>query len=1172
MAAPRPNLDIANLASQSRALTLAQRYDEALAVIDFAVPPSSDDVPLAPALALAKARALCGLERSRAAEGLVTPIARKDPAAMGAPATPLEHAEALLMRARLLRRQWASADWAAALARQAATLAGRLGEGARVILADAHGETALLFARKRCRKLAERELARAREAVGESGYCLARLESCEAAVLLEFDERAAARECYQKLLGRPGREAQRMGRLGLADVALLLGDFPEAHRQVDAAAPLAAADLGAHFLRIRLLAAEERWNEAANLYDHVLTVSPKGDGSREWRSQRAAALFRAGRKPEALAAYRELAAEPLEDHAATVAQRMLRVAGGPGPFRQQRLKRFPTVAQLRDHCGPATCELYLRYFGIAAEQVEIARAIKLPNAGTPTYAMRRFLEKAGLEVRRIEAELPVLQKVIDLGLPLILEEEYSSSRHVAVAIGYDDERQVVEVQDPMTHELRETPYEELPKLLDLANNGAIIALQLDDHERRAALDAAGIPSVRYIDLVDEAFELRDAGKLEEADRKVDEAIALHRDYELAWIYRFQRARTAFDSESTPARRAELGRVLDQILQLWPDDEWPQQYVGYVLYTEDRYDEALAAYEKAAQRDPGDGNNFAMIGDCWIGMGRRDQARRPLEEALLRLPWHDRANENLADILEADGELPRAWILNQAARELRPDNPFNHEVHARLHERRYQFAGALAAYDDACQVAPERTWAQTQRAKTLAKLGRIDEALEKLGPTLHAQPGNMGLRVDLADLLYHHGRPDKAMALCQELIGKGGSSGSAGRGGEAPLNDPKNASAYAILGACQASLPGLLEAGLVTLRLALQLRPGYAWVYAEMGRHLEQAGRQAEAIQAYAAATGLASSANNRFALGSALAQAGALDDGVAQLRSAVNAGALEEDKLVRVAEVVAEKEGIGGAEALMKELAESRVDDPAVLRAHVRLLVEIVGDPERAAAEVAKLAELEPDDPIAVSARGWTTMAGVSATPADVQRGEGELRAAIERAPAQVVPRVLLATALNAARRFPEAFGVLGPCGQTFAVVKQRVLAMLGQGEVKGAVAAVNAHVGPRNRSEVWELQYLVACHKQDWRSALDLANKLSVASGEHEDDGQLSRWEIQKFGCLLRIGEAERAEKFGQKQIATHADAAKLAEVALAADSPEVSQRFAALALRLHQELPVLS
>ncbi len=1154
MATRPPNLDIANLASQSRALTLAQRYDEALACIDVAVPPSSDDVPLAPALALAKAKALMGLERSRVAEGLVTPIARKDPVALGAPATPLEHAEALALRARLLRRAWASADWACSLARQAATLAGRLGAPALVIRTDAHSEVALLFARKRCRKLAEAELARARAAVGDNGYCLARIEACEAAVLLEFDERTAAREAYQRLCERPGREAQRMGRLGLSEVALLLGDFLEAHRQIDSVAPIAAADLTAHFVRIRLLAAEERWPEVVDLYEHVLQVSPKADGSREWRSQRAAALFRAGRKPDALEAYQEIATEPLEDRAAEVATRMLRVTAAPGPFRQQRLRRFPTVAQLRDHCGPATCELYLRYFGISAEQVEIARAIKLPNSGTPTYAMRRFLEKAGLEVRRIEAELPVLQRVIDMGLPLILEEEYSSSRHVAVAIGYDDERQVVEVQDPMTHELRETPYEELPKLLDLANNGAIIAIPVND-PRRALLDAAGITEARYIALTDEAFELRDAGKLEEADRKVDEAIQLHREYELAWIYRFQRARANFDNEQTPARRAELGRVLDQILQLWPDDEWPQQYVGYVLYTEDRYDEALAAYEKAAQRDPGDGNNFGMIGDCWIGLGRRDSAQRPLEDALLRLPWHDRANENLADIFESEGELARALVLNECARELRPDNPFNHEVHARLCERRYDWNGALAAYDEACKVAPDRIWAQTQRAKTLAKLGRIDEALERLGPTLHAQPTNVGLRVDLADLLYHHGRPDKAMALCQELIGK----------------DDKNASAYAILGACQATVPGLLDAALVTLKLALQLRPGYAWVYAAMGKHLELAGRQAEAIQAYAAATGLASSANNRFALGSALAKAGALDDGVAQLRSAVNSGALEEDKLVRVAEVVAEKDGIGAAEVLMQELAASRVDDAAVLRAHVRLLVEIVGDPARAAVEVAKLAELEPDDPIAVSARGWTTMASRTATPEEVARGEAELRAAVDRAPAQTVPRVLLATALNAARRPAEAFGVLAPCGATFAVVKQRVLAMLGVGDLKGAVAIVDGHVGPRNRSEVWELQYLCACHKGDWRGALDLASKLSVASGEHEDDGQLSRWEIEKFSALIRVGESERAERFGQKQIATHADAAKLAEAALGAGAAEVSSRFAALAMQMQQALPVL-
>ncbi len=53
------------------------------------------------------------------------------------------------------------------------------------------------------------------------------------------------------------------------------------------------------------------------------------------------------------------------------------------------------MTQLKDHCGPASCELYLRFFGLTDSQIDIARQIKSPDGGTPVYKMRRYLEAAG---------------------------------------------------------------------------------------------------------------------------------------------------------------------------------------------------------------------------------------------------------------------------------------------------------------------------------------------------------------------------------------------------------------------------------------------------------------------------------------------------------------------------------------------------------------------------------------------------------------------------------------------------------------------------------------------------------------------------------------------------------------------------------------------------------
>src|SRR5687768_14359355 len=205
-----------------------------------------------------------------------------------------------------------------------------------------------------------------------------------------------------------------------------------------------------------------------------------------------------------------------------------------GNTKRTRLQAFPSVTQLRNHCGPASVELCLRFFGMAAEQVDVAREIKHPDGGTPVHRMRHYMDAAGFHTRRVEADLDKLRAIIDAGVPVILEEDYSTTRHVAVAIGYDDRRQLLEVQDPMTHELRETRYDELPKLREFSNHGALVAVPADRADLVLALDRVGATECAYISTTDRAWAAHDQGNGEEADRLVDEAIALHEAYELAW--------------------------------------------------------------------------------------------------------------------------------------------------------------------------------------------------------------------------------------------------------------------------------------------------------------------------------------------------------------------------------------------------------------------------------------------------------------------------------------------------------------------------------------------------------------------------------------------------------------------------------------------------------------
>ena len=55
----------------------------------------------------------------------------------------------------------------------------------------------------------------------------------------------------------------------------------------------------------------------------------------------------------------------------------------------------------------------------------------------------------------------------------------------------------------------------------------------------------------------------------------------------------------------------------------------------------------------------------------------------------------------------------------------------------------------------------------------------------------------------------------------------------------------------------------------------------------------------------------------------------------------------------------------------------------------------------------------------------------------------------------------------------------------------------------------------------------------------------------------------LRKFECLLRLGERDRARRFGEQQAGDAASAARLARAALVRQAPELAAHFAALALQ---------
>lgn len=1130
---------IAELSDRAATLNRERNFGAALGAIDQAI----EMAGLTPALDLLRTESFIGLEMFRDAYDVVRNLLERGGESV--------RGRSLLLKSRVLRRSSSWLDDALEAALEGAEAATRQGDLARAIAGEAHLEAARCFARKSCRGLAESELNAAAALLDNAPI----VNYYRGAVLMDFDDRPAARAAYQTLLDS-GPTCRYHGTVGMAYLEYVMGEFEAAHAHLDSLTPLSAGDLWPRRIRAQLYEAEQRWEDTADALDDLRRASPESD--HVWRDgyERAHCLYRAGRLDDAREACDELLTHaPERNYWASQAGRMARLLGHPEAEHRpkRRLKEFPSLTQLRDHCGPASCELYLRYFGLTDSQVEIARAIKRPGGGTPVYKMRRYLDCAGFETRRIEADLPTIKRLIDAGIPVIMEESYSSSSHVAVAIGYDDALELLEVQDPMTHKVRETHYEDLAELRNLSNHGALIAAPRSHAGLVAMLDSAGGGECKYIALVDEAWAALDDDRPDDGDALVDQSVELHRAYEYAWMYRFRRARKIAQEDPSPDNRIEVHRILGEIDALWPDDEWPQQLRGQALYFDDRTSEALVAFERARDRDPGDPYNWSMIADCHLELGNQDGAYDALVEALARDPSYVRPNENLSELCMRRGRKVLAWALNSAARELNPENPYNYGIQGQLLESDGKLEAALAAFERGLELEPDRDWLTSMKSKLLARMDRVDEAVAALLSLIERRPEHTGYKVDLADLYYEKERLEPAVALCNEML-------------EA---DPENASAHAIRGAALGK-QGKVDDAVASFDAALSRRPTYVWVYKELGHMYLRGARTRDAIQAFAAALGMSSgNAWRELDLGEALVKAGYADEGVRHLRAAGLYGTLEEDKLASIGELMVAAHGGRYADEFFHEVGQRRPNDLAVLRAHARTMLEVCWAPGAAREILEAIQGIAPDDTYALVSRAEDLFyRSVEAESS----AEELIRAALEREPTLGFGRRILADALVDRGRFEEALELLEPCDRSYQNDKLRVKAHLGLEDYDAAsdvIAEFRIKFGDEDDADsicmgAVMLEYLVARRRWDWRKALELAEVVSRESHERDDDGKLDRWEEERFECMAHLGETERAMRFGVAQATDAQSLGRLAYLAYHADQMDLAGELAALALRL--------
>lgn len=163
--------------------------------------------------------------------------------------------------------------------------------------------------------------------------------------------------------------------------------------------------------------------------------------------------------------------------------------------------------------------------------------------------------------------------------------------------------------------------------------------------------------------------------------------------------------------------------------------------------------------------------------CWMARhnlatllretGRRDEARRQLEQALAARPELPRTLHSLAIFAREDGQLARALELDQRAVALDPRSSKVHDHLGVVLRELRRPAEAWSHHERALELDPQAADAWTHAGMTLRDLERLPEALRHFEQAVALAPAMVPARLNLALTLSQLGRYGEAMRHYEE---------------------------------------------------------------------------------------------------------------------------------------------------------------------------------------------------------------------------------------------------------------------------------------------------------------------------------------------------------------------------------------------------------------------
>jgi tetratricopeptide (TPR) repeat protein len=283
-----------------------------------------------------------------------------------------------------------------------------------------------------------------------------------------------------------------------------------------------------------------------------------------------------------------------------------------------------------------------------------------------------------------------------------------------------------------------------------------------------------------------------------------------------------------------SKQGDLG--LEDLLNAIDLDGEDAEYhvdLGITYKAQERYEEAIAVYQKAIELDPQYAFAYNNLGITYDDQKRYEEAIAAYQKAIELNPQYAAAYNNLGNTYKNQKRYEEAIAAYQKAIELNPQYAAAYYNLGNTYRDQKRYEEAIAAYQKAIELDPQDAAAYNNLGNTYRDQKRYEEAIAVYQKAIELDPQYVFAYNNLGNTYRDQKHYEEAIAAYQKAI---------------ELN-PQHAAAYNNLGNTYRDQKRYEEA-IVVYQKAIELNPQYATAYNNLGITYRDQKRYEEAIAAY----------------------------------------------------------------------------------------------------------------------------------------------------------------------------------------------------------------------------------------------------------------------------------------------------------------------------------